>query len=141
MDDIIRLCTRYIIKRLLNVYCEIFGTRSYGGDALASSCVLRHMNLCQIFHNIHSITYNYHIFEQFRVRSNQSEPIVFSYKLYYTLHKLCLCGLLFLAHLSHRLMVSYCHQPMSVVRRPASTIASKDISSETAKPRALIFGM
>ena len=52
-------CERYIIKRLLNVYCEIFGTRSYGGDALASSCVLRHMNSCRIFHNIHSITYNY----------------------------------------------------------------------------------
>ena len=49
---------RYIIKRLLNVYCEIFGTSSYGGDALASSCVLRHMNSCRIFHNIHSITYN-----------------------------------------------------------------------------------
>ena len=55
---------------------------------------------------------------------------------------------MFLAHLSHRLMVSYCHQPMSgvrrassVVRRPSSTIASNDISSETAKPRALIFGM
>ena len=53
-----------------------------------------------------------------------------------------------LAHLSHRLMVSYCHQPMSVVRRqssvvrrPSSTIASNDISSETAKPRAIIFGM
>ena len=41
------------IYRLLNVYCEIFGTRSYGGDALASSCVLRHMNSCRIFHNIH----------------------------------------------------------------------------------------
>ena len=26
---------RYIIKRLLNLYCEIFGARSYGGDALA----------------------------------------------------------------------------------------------------------
>ena len=38
-------------------------------------------------------------------------------------------------------MVSYCHQPMSVVRRASSTIASNDISSETAKPRALIFGM
>ena len=52
-------CKRYIIKRLLNVYCEIFGTRSYGGDALASSCVLRHMNSCRIFHNVHSITYKY----------------------------------------------------------------------------------
>ena len=46
-------CERYIINRLLNVYCE----SSYGGDALASSCVLRHMNSCRIFHNIHSITY------------------------------------------------------------------------------------
>ena len=65
------------------------------------------------------------------------------------------CVDVFLAHLSHRLMVSYCHQPMSVVsrpscvvrrpscvvRRPSSTIASNDISSETSKPRALIFGM
>ena len=47
------------IKRLLNVYCEIFGTRSYGVYALASSCGLRHMNSCRIFHNIHSITYKY----------------------------------------------------------------------------------
>ena len=53
-------CKRYIIKRLLNVYCEIFGTRSYGEDALASSCVLGHMNLCRIFHTIHSITYKYY---------------------------------------------------------------------------------
>ena len=52
-------CRMYIIKRLLTVYCEIFGTRSYGGDALASSCVLRRMNWCRIFHNIHSITYKY----------------------------------------------------------------------------------
>ena len=55
---------------------------------------------------------------------------------------------LFLAHLSHRLRVSYCHWPMSVVRRPSfvvrrpsSTIALNNISSETARPRALIFGM
>ena len=46
-----------------------------------------------------------------------------------------------LAHLSHRLRVSYCHWPMSVVRRASSTIALKNISSETARPRALIFGM
>ena len=32
-------------------------------------------------------------------------------------------------------------RPSSVVRRPSSTIASNNISSETAKPRALIFGM
>ena len=38
-------------------------------------------------------------------------------------------------------MVSYCHQSMSVVRHPSSTITSNDISSETAKPRALIYGM
>ena len=46
-----------------------------------------------------------------------------------------------LAHLSQRLGVSYCHQPMSVVRRVSSTITSNDISSETASPRTLIFGM
>ena len=45
-----------------------------------------------------------------------------------------------LAHLSQRLRVSYCHQPMSVVRHMSSTIASNDISSKTATPRALIFG-
>ena len=28
------------IKRLLNVYRKILGTRSYGEDALASSCIL-----------------------------------------------------------------------------------------------------
>ena len=45
-----------------------------------------------------------------------------------------------LAHLSHRLKVSYCHQPMAacVVRRPQ--FALNDIS-ETSRPRALIFGM
>ena len=36
-----------------------------------------------------------------------------------------------LAHLSHWLMVSYCDRWMSVVRRPSSTIASKDIFSLT----------
>ena len=29
----------YMIKRLLNVYCEIFDTRSYGGDARASFAI------------------------------------------------------------------------------------------------------
>ena len=55
---------------------------------------------------------------------------------------------IFLAHLSHRLRVSYCHWPMSVVRRASSvvrrassTIALNNISSETARPRALIVGM
>ena len=52
------LLQRYIIKRLLTVYRKIFGTRSYGGDALASSCILRHMNSCRIFYDIQSITYN-----------------------------------------------------------------------------------
>ena len=48
----------------------------------------------------------------------------------------------FLAHLSHRLCpASGVRRASSVVRRPSSTIASNDISSETAKPRALIFGM
>ena len=32
-------------------------------------------------------------------------------------------------------------RPSSVVRRASSTIASNDISSETARPRTLIFGM
>ena len=41
------------------MYLVKFGTRSYSGDAFASLCVLRHMNSCRIFHNTHSITYNY----------------------------------------------------------------------------------
>ena len=57
------------------------------------------------------------------------------------LHCLQIYLVCFLAHLSHRLRVSYCHWPMSVVRRASSTIVLKNISSETARPRALIFGM
>ena len=44
--------------------------------------------------------------------------------------------------------MSYCHWPMSVISRPScvvrhvsSTIALNNISSETARPRALICGM
>ena len=46
------------MKRLLNLYCEMFETCSYGGNALTSLCVLRHMNLCRLFPNINPITYN-----------------------------------------------------------------------------------
>ena len=54
--------------------------------------------------------------------------------------------LIFLAHLCPRLRVRYCHWPMSVVRRPSCIVrrqqfAVNDIFSETARPRALIFGM
>ena len=38
----------------------------------------------------------------------------------------------FLVHLSHRLKVSHCHHPISIMRRVLSTIASNHISSETA---------
>ena len=44
---------------MVNLSCEIFGTCSYGGDALASSCALRHMNSCHVFHSKNSITYKY----------------------------------------------------------------------------------
>ena len=43
--------------RLLNVYCEIFGTGSYGEGRTSLRVRLRHMNECRIFHNIHSITF------------------------------------------------------------------------------------
>ena len=42
---------------LLNVYCEIFGTSSYGEGRTSLRVRLRHMNVCQIFHNIHSIIF------------------------------------------------------------------------------------
>ena len=38
--------------RLLNVYCEIFGTSSYGEGRTSLRVRLRHMNECRIFHNI-----------------------------------------------------------------------------------------
>ena len=52
----------------------------------------------------------------------------------------------FVAHLSHRLRVSYCHWPMSVVHRASSVVrrqqfALNNISSETARPRAFIFSI
>ena len=43
--------------RLLNVYCEIFGTSSYGEGRTSLRVRHRHMNECRIFHNIHSITF------------------------------------------------------------------------------------
>ena len=55
-----------------------------------------------------------------------------------------------LAHLSYRPKVSYCHQPMSVMSQPSRVVhpassttifALNNISSETIRPRALIFGM
>ena len=46
------LLQKYLIKGLLTVFRKIFDTRSYGGDALASSCILRHMNSCRIFYDI-----------------------------------------------------------------------------------------
>ena len=55
------LCSIY---RLLNLYCEIFGTSSYGEGRTSLQVRLRHMNECQIFHNINSITflsYAFHI--------------------------------------------------------------------------------
>ena len=42
---------------LLNVYCEIFGTSSYGEGRMSLRVRLLHMNECQIFYNIHSITF------------------------------------------------------------------------------------
>ena len=33
--------------------------RTYNKNVIASSCVLRHMNSCRIFHSINSITYKY----------------------------------------------------------------------------------
>ena len=46
-----------------------------------------------------------------------------------------------LAHHEHKvLMVSYCGQSMSIVRRAASTIALKDYSSYTPEPIDSILG-
>ena len=44
----------YIIKRLLNLYCEIFGTctSSYGEKRTSLRVRLRHMSECRIFHKL-----------------------------------------------------------------------------------------
>ena len=44
-------CLLFNNYRLLNLYCEIFGTSSYG-----EGCT-RYMNECQISHNLNSITF------------------------------------------------------------------------------------
>ena len=43
--------------KLLNVYCEIFGTSSYGEGRTSLRVRLHHMNECRMFHNIHSMTF------------------------------------------------------------------------------------
>ena len=43
--------------RLLNVYCEIFVTSSYGEGRTSLRVRLRHMNDYRIFHNTHSISF------------------------------------------------------------------------------------
>ena len=59
--------------RLLNVYCEIFGTSSYGEGRTSLRVRLRHMNECRIFHNIHSTTFLlYTFYINFLVSSVQS---------------------------------------------------------------------
>ena len=49
--------TPYNIYRLLNVYCELFDTSSYGKGRTSLRVRLCHMNECRICHNIHSITF------------------------------------------------------------------------------------
>ena len=43
--------------RLLNLYCKIFSTSSYGEARTSLQVCLRHMKECRIFHNINSITF------------------------------------------------------------------------------------
>ena len=57
------------IHRLLNLYCEIFGTSSYGERRTSLRVRLRHMNECRIFHNINSITFLSYILKMFILRS------------------------------------------------------------------------
>ena len=45
-----------IVSKLLNIYCEIFGNRSYGRDALASLCVFV-PSISQ--YKFNTVTYNY----------------------------------------------------------------------------------
>ena len=49
-------CKRYIIKSFLNVYCEIFGSRSYGGDALTRKLV--RPSPYELMPNISQYTFN-----------------------------------------------------------------------------------
>ena len=49
----------YDIYRLLDIYCEIFGTSTYDEGHTSLPVHLRHMNECRIFHNINSVTFYY----------------------------------------------------------------------------------
>ena len=54
-----KIYTQNSLYRLLDIYCKIFGTSSYGEGRMSLPVRLRHMNQCRIFHNIHvhSITF------------------------------------------------------------------------------------
>ena len=45
-----------------------------------------------------------------------------------------------LAHLSHRLMVSYCHQPMSGVRRASCVVRRQQLLQTTSPLKRLSLG-
>ena len=55
------------------------------------------------------------------------------------IHQTAVLRIGFLAHLSHRLMVSYCHQPMSGVRRQSSVVRRQQLlqTSSPLKPLSL----
>ena len=53
------------IYRLLNLYCDIFGTSSYREGRTSLRLHLRHMNECRTFHNINLVTFLLYILKIF----------------------------------------------------------------------------
>ena len=68
------------IYRLLNVYCEIFGTRSYGKGRTSLRVRVRHMNECRIFHNIHSLTFLLYAYHIYLLVSSRNQNIISTYQ-------------------------------------------------------------
>ena len=56
-DEIRRLILKLYNKKVIK-FIFFPGPSLHHGDALASSCVFRHMNVCRVFHNINSTTYS-----------------------------------------------------------------------------------
>ena len=57
-----------------------------------------------------------------------------------TFDSIALLGRVLLAHLSHRLMVSYCHQPMSGVSRPSCVVHRQQLLQTTSPLKPLSLG-
>ena len=108
----------------------------FGESGLIFPIYLYRKNFKNLFVRNHWIDFN--IILQ---KCSFGDPLPRLFKLFGFVKNMAARGRGLLAHHEHFvLMVSYCGQSMSVVRRPASTIALKAYSSYTPGPIDLILG-